>query len=81
MLVKNLVKRINSNLKYHNFIFYLNGFKFHKYNIAHFAKKKEGGSSDNKKVKTEKEKQVINKEYENISTDEIKEKYKQIVEV
>ncbi len=59
----------------------MNVLKFNKLNIAHFAKKKEGGSTDNKKAKNEKEKQEINKEYENISTDEIKEKYKQIVEV
>ena len=81
MLVRNLVKRINSNFKYYNLIFLMNGLKFNKLNIAHFAKKKEGGSTDNKKAKNEKEKQEINKEYEDVSIDEIKEKYKQIVEV
>jgi hypothetical protein len=40
--------------------------------ITNFSKKKE---TDSKKNKNEKEKQEINKEYEKVSTEEIKSKY------
>jgi hypothetical protein len=47
---------------------------FYKYPIAFFAKK--GGDKNDKKTKKEKEKETINKEYSNVSVEELKSKYK-----
>lgn len=46
---------------------------FMKFQIADFAKKPE---KNDKKVKTQKEKETINKEYQDVSVDELKSKYK-----
>jgi len=46
-----------------------------KYQMANFAKKTP--DKNDKKVKTQKEKDTINKEYQDVSTDELKTKYKQ----
>lgn len=45
-------------------------------NPFYFSKKTGGGKKDDKKVKKEKEKEAIGKEYESVSTDEVKSNYK-----
>jgi hypothetical protein len=74
-----LFKRISINLRT-NTIKLLPVFNMYNFPIANFSKKKESGGND-KKVKIEKEKKEINREYENVSTDELKERYKQQTEV
>jgi len=61
-----------SSILFENKICNMNG--FYNYPSATFAKK--AGDKNDKKTKKEKEKETINKEYANVSIDELKSKYK-----
>jgi hypothetical protein len=76
-----LFKRLTINVRRINASKMLPTFSLYKFPIANFSKKKEGGGGSDKKAKVEKEKKDINREYENVSTDELKERYKQQSEV
>ena len=76
-----LFKRLSINIRRVNAFNILPAFNMYKFPIAHFSKKKEPSTGVDKKAKLEKDKKEINKQYENVSTDELKERYKTQSEV
>jgi hypothetical protein len=76
-----LFKRLSINIRRINVFNILPAFSMYKFPIANFSKKKEPTGGVDKKAKLEKDKKEINKQYENVSTDELKERYKTQSEV
>jgi hypothetical protein len=81
--MKNSLKRISNSFRlplFKNLSFFSlaipinNTYSFNKMPFANFAKKVD---KNDKNAKKEKEKDKINKEYEDVSVDELKSKYKQ----
>jgi hypothetical protein len=81
---KDIVKNLFYKITRFNFMSYGKStqmpkvYTFYHPQMFQFSKKKEG---DTKKTKTENIKKEINKEYENVSTEEIKSRYKQQADV
>jgi hypothetical protein len=67
------LKTGQNNLKLFNIGLLMNRPSFYSLTVQHFSKKPE---KNDKKAKKEKEKDTINKEYQDVSVDELKSKYK-----